>query len=101
MLARRDIFIAIFRRAVFRFVRRFVFAVVFVHVAIVFARERARRLHARAFLRFQANWWQVIFRDRLDAMDPALRLRLGLTWPNRGYGSYLVSTNPQPVLGGG
>ena len=58
-------------------------------------------LYARAFLRLQANWWQVIPRDRLDAMDPALRLRLGLTWPNRGYGSYLVSTNPQPVLGGG
>jgi ectoine hydroxylase-related dioxygenase (phytanoyl-CoA dioxygenase family) len=58
-------------------------------------------LYARAFLRLQANWWQVIPPARLEAMTPELRLRLGLVWPNRGYGSYLVRTNPQPVLGGG
>ena len=58
-------------------------------------------LYARAFLRLQANWWQVLPPDVLDALGPELRLRLGLTWPNRGYGSYLVHTNPQPVLGGG
>ena len=58
-------------------------------------------LYARAFLRLQANWWQVIPEDRRAEMDPELALRLGLVWPNRGYGSYLVRTNPQPVLGGG
>lgn len=57
-------------------------------------------LYARAFLRLQANWWQVVPSERLETMDPELRLRLGLVWPNRGYGSYLIGTNPQPVLGG-
>ena len=67
------------------------------------ARERVMlfALYARAFLRLQANWWQVLPPDVLPALSPELRLRLGLVWPNRGYGSYLVSTNPQPVLGGG
>jgi len=58
-------------------------------------------LYARAFLRLQANWWQVVPPEIAEQMTPELRLRLGLVWPNRGYGSYLVSTNPQPVLGGG
>ena len=55
--------------------------------------------YARAFLRLQANWWQVLPRDVRKAMPEELRLRLGLIWPNRGYGSYLVGTNPQPTLG--
>ena len=55
--------------------------------------------YARAFLRLQANWWQVIPRDVQRTMPEDLRLRLGMVWPNRGYGSYLVGTNPQPKLG--
>jgi ectoine hydroxylase-related dioxygenase (phytanoyl-CoA dioxygenase family) len=58
-------------------------------------------LYARGFLRLQANWWQVIPPEGLAAMSEEARLRFGLLWPNRGYGSYLVHTNPQPVLGGG
>jgi ectoine hydroxylase-related dioxygenase (phytanoyl-CoA dioxygenase family) len=58
-------------------------------------------LYARAFLRLQANWWQALPPEVLAGLSPELRLRLGLTWPNRGYGAYLVGTNPQPVLGGG
>jgi ectoine hydroxylase-related dioxygenase (phytanoyl-CoA dioxygenase family) len=56
-------------------------------------------LYARAFLRLQANWWQVLPAEVQRSLPEELRLRLGLLWPNRGYGSYLVSTNPQPTLG--
>jgi hypothetical protein len=56
-------------------------------------------LYARAFLRLQANWWQVLSPERQRSLSEELRLRLGLLWPNRGYGAYLVSTNPQPTLG--
>jgi fumagillin biosynthesis dioxygenase len=55
--------------------------------------------YSRAFLRLQANWWQVIPHDVQKGLDDETRMRLGLLWPNRGYGSYLVSGNPQPNLG--
>lgn len=57
-------------------------------------------LYARGYLRLQANWWQVVPPEVQATFSEELRLRLGLIWPNRGYGSYLVSTNPQPNLGG-
>ena len=57
-------------------------------------------VYARAFLRLQANWWQVLPREMQKTMPEELRLRMGLVWPNRGYGSYLMRSNPQPTLGG-
>ncbi len=55
--------------------------------------------YARGFLRLQANWWQVISSKEQAVLPDDVRDRLGLVWPNRGYGSYLVGTNPQPALG--
>ena len=55
--------------------------------------------YARGFLRLQANWWQIISSADQDGLPNDVRDRLGLVWPNRGYGSYLVGTNPQPALG--
>ena len=55
--------------------------------------------YARGFLRLQANWWQVISSADQAGLPDDVRDRLGLVWPNRGYGSYLLGTNPQPALG--
>ena len=54
---------------------------------------------ARGFLRLQANWWQVISSADQAGLPDDVRDRLGLVWPNRGDGSYLLGTNPQPALG--
>jgi fumagillin biosynthesis dioxygenase len=55
--------------------------------------------YSSGFLRLQANWWQIIAPETLQAFSPGLRERLGLSAPNRGYGAYLVSTARQPELG--